>query len=86
MAKDVTDPADPIGVPPLREPVRARRPSTVVFADVVDSTALGELLDPESVHRILERFSGIARTILGRHGGEIEKFIGDAVVGVLRAD
>jgi class 3 adenylate cyclase/tetratricopeptide (TPR) repeat protein len=51
-----------------------------VFADVVDSTTLGELLDPESVHRILERFSGIARTILGRHGGEIEKFIGDAVV------
>ena len=74
-------PADPIGVPPLREPVRARRPTTVVFADVVDSTALGELLDPESVHRILERFSGIAQTILGRHGGEIEKFIGDAVVG-----
>ena len=80
MAKEVTDPADPISVPPLREPVRARQPSTVVFADVVDSTALGELLDPESVHRILERFSGIARTILGRHGGEIEKFIGDAVV------
>ena len=80
MAKDVTDPADPISVPPLRELVRARRPSTVVFADVVDSTALGELVDPESVHRILERFSGIARTTLERHGGEIEKFIGDAVV------
>src|SRR4029450_8695714 len=41
---------------------------------------LGELLDPESVHRLLERYSEIAREILERHGGEIEKFIGDAVV------
>ena len=45
-------------VPPARgEPVRARRPVTVVFADVVDSVTLGELFDPESVHRILERYS-----------------------------
>ena len=66
--------------PSPHEPVRGRRPTTVVFADVVDSTTLGELLDPESVHRILERYSEIARKILERHGGEIEKFIGDAVV------
>ena len=65
---------------PTVELVRGRRPATVVFADVVDSTALGEQLDPESVHRILERYSEIAREILERHGGEIEKFIGDAVV------
>ena len=70
-----------VAVPPRREPVRARRPTTVVFADVVDSTTLGELLDPESVHRILEQYSDVARDILGRHGGEVEKFIGDAVVG-----
>jgi class 3 adenylate cyclase/tetratricopeptide (TPR) repeat protein len=73
-------PAEAIAEPPLREPVRARRPTTVVFADVVDSTTLGELHDPESVHRILERYSDIAQRILGGHGGEIEKFIGDAVV------
>jgi class 3 adenylate cyclase len=70
----------PIAAPPRQEHVRGRRPATVVFADVVDSTTLGELLDPESVHRILERYSEIAREILERHGGEIEKFIGDAVV------
>jgi class 3 adenylate cyclase len=63
------------------EPIRARRPATVVFADVVDSTALGEQLDPESVHRILERYSETATAILERHGGTVEKFIGDAIVG-----
>jgi class 3 adenylate cyclase/tetratricopeptide (TPR) repeat protein len=73
-------PAAPVAAPSLQDAVRGRRPATVVFADVVDSTALGELLDPESVHRLLERYSEIAREILERHGGEIEKFIGDAVV------
>jgi class 3 adenylate cyclase len=73
-------PAAPVAAPSLHDAVRGRRPATVVFADVVDSTALGELLDPESVHRLLERYSEIAREILERHGGEIEKFIGDAVV------
>ncbi|MFL5979471.1 MAG: BTAD domain-containing putative transcriptional regulator [Gaiellaceae bacterium] len=63
------------------EPIRARRPATVVFADVADSTALGEQLDPESVHRILERYSETATAILERHGGTAEKFIGDAIVG-----
>jgi class 3 adenylate cyclase len=69
-----------VALPSPREAIRGRRPATVVFADVVDSTTLGELLDPESVHRILERYSEIAREILERHGGELEKFIGDAVV------
>ena len=66
--------------PHASEPIRARRPATVVFADVVDSTTLGERLDPESFHLLLERYSEIAREILERHGGVIEKFIGDAVV------
>ena len=70
-----------VAPPARREPVRARRPVTVVFADVVDSVTLGEFFDPESVHRILERYSEIALEIVERHEGEIEKFIGDAVVG-----
>src|SRR5580765_411221 len=70
----------PIATRARGEPIRGRRPTTVVFADVVDSTTLGEFVDPESVHRILERYSEIAREILERHEGEVEKFIGDAVV------
>src|SRR5262245_32887899 len=72
--------AAPVATRARGEPVRGRRPATVVFADVVDSTSLGEVLDPESVHRILERYSEIARETLERHEGEVEKFIGDAVV------
>jgi class 3 adenylate cyclase/predicted ATPase len=76
----VAPPSQPELRPSPPDRIRARRPSTVVFADMVDSTALGETLDPESVHRLLERYSAIATEILERHGGEIEKFIGDAVV------
>src|SRR4029077_8166478 len=78
---ELPPPAAPVAPPAGREPVRARRPVTVVFADVVDSVTLGEFFDPESVHRILERYSEIALEIVERHEGEIEKFIGDAVVG-----
>jgi class 3 adenylate cyclase/tetratricopeptide (TPR) repeat protein len=78
--------AAPVAVVAREEPVRARRPATIVFADVVDSTALGEQLDPESVHAILERYSEDARAILERHGGTVEKFIGDAIVGFFGMD
>ena len=66
---------------PAEEPIRARRPATVVFADVVDSTALAEQFDPELIHGVLDRYFRIATAVLERHGGEVEKFIGDAIVG-----
>jgi len=78
--------ASPVARVAPAEPVRARRPATVLFADVVDSTALGEALDPESVHGILERYSRDARAIIERHGGTVEKFIGDAIVGFFGMD
>ena len=76
----------PVAPPPAApvaaaEPIRSRRPATVVFADVVDSTALAEQLDPESVHAVLDRYSDVAAAIIERHGGTAEKFIGDAIVG-----
>jgi class 3 adenylate cyclase/tetratricopeptide (TPR) repeat protein len=59
-----------------------RRTVTVVFADVSDSTALGEHLDPEALRRVMERYFAEARTAFERHGGTVEKFIGDAVMAV----
>ena len=64
------------------ERIRARRPATVVFADLVGSTGLGEQLDPETVHAVLDRYSRISTAVLERHGGTVEKFIGDAVFGI----
>ena len=58
---------------------------TVVFADLVGSTARAEQLDPEDVRAILSPFHARLRHELERHGGTVEKFIGDAVVGVFGA-
>jgi class 3 adenylate cyclase/tetratricopeptide (TPR) repeat protein len=59
-----------------------RRIVTVLFADMVNSTALGEQLDPEEMRRLLTRYYTIARECVESHGGTIEKFIGDAVMAV----
>ena len=62
-----------------------RKVVTVVFADLVGSTARAEQLDPEDVRAILLPYHERLRTELERHGGTVEKFIGDAVVGVFGA-
>ncbi|MGH3128858.1 MAG: adenylate/guanylate cyclase domain-containing protein, partial [Gaiellaceae bacterium] len=62
-----------------------RKVVTVVFADLVGSTARAERLDPEDVRAILLPYHERLRTELERHGGTVEKFIGDAVVGVFGA-
>ena len=60
----------------------SRRTVTVLFADVADSTPLGERLDPESLRRVMTRFFEQMSVVLERHGGTVEKFIGDAVMAV----
>jgi class 3 adenylate cyclase/tetratricopeptide (TPR) repeat protein len=60
----------------------SRRTVTVLFADVADSTPLGERLDPESLRRVMSRFFEQVSAVLERHGGTVEKFIGDAVMAV----
>jgi class 3 adenylate cyclase len=59
-----------------------RRLVTILFADVVGSTALGESLDPEDVRALLGRLFAIARDAVEQHGGRVEKFIGDAIMAV----
>jgi len=63
-------------------PREVRRTITILFCDVTGSTALGESLDPESLRRVMARYFETARSCLERHGGTVEKFIGDAVMGV----
>jgi class 3 adenylate cyclase/tetratricopeptide (TPR) repeat protein len=59
-----------------------RKTITVLFSDVSGSTALGERLDPESLRHVLARYFDVAREAVERHGGVVEKFIGDAVMAV----
>ena len=60
----------------------SRRTVTVLFSDIVGSTALGELLDPEAVHIVVSSYFDAMRAVIERHGGTVEKFIGDAIMAV----
>ena len=64
------------------EPVAERRVCSVLFCDVVGFTPLAEARDPEAVRELLSRYFGVAQTVIGRYGGVVEKFIGDAVMAV----
>ena len=64
------------------EPVAERRVCSVLFCDLVGFTPLSESRDPESVRELLSEYFGLARTVIGRYGGVVEKFIGDAVMAV----
>ena len=55
---------------------------SVLFCDVVGFTPLSEARDPEAVRELLSQYFRVARTVIIRYGGVVEKFIGDAVMAV----
>ena len=59
-----------------------RRTVTLLFTDVTGSTAMGEQLDPEAFRGVMGRYFAVARAAVERHGGAVEKFVGDAVLAV----
>jgi class 3 adenylate cyclase/tetratricopeptide (TPR) repeat protein len=61
---------------------QVRKRVTVVFCDLSGSTAFGEQRDPEAVRATMRRYYDESRAIVERHGGTVEKFIGDAVMAV----
>jgi class 3 adenylate cyclase len=73
--------AKPAAVP--AEPVREMRKTvTVLFADLADSTGLADRLDPEALRKVLARHFELGSEAIRRHGGSVEKYIGDAVMAV----
>ena len=71
--------AAPLAVEQARE---QRKVVTILFCDLVGSTALGESTDPEALRARMRRYFDDLRTIIERHGGTVEKFVGDAVMAV----
>jgi class 3 adenylate cyclase len=69
-------------VPPAAPLGEERKLVTVLFADLVGSTALGARLDPEHLGEVTDAFFGAMRQEIERQGGTVEKFIGDAVMSV----
>jgi len=59
---------------PARE---VRKIVTIVFCDLTGSTALGDRTDPETLRTTMRGYYDEMRTILERHGGTVEKFVGD---------
>lgn len=70
----------PLAAPaPVRE---VRKVVTIVFCDLTGSTALGDRTDPEALRATMRGYYDEMRAILERHGGTVEKFVGDAVMAV----
>jgi predicted ATPase/class 3 adenylate cyclase len=63
-------------------PQELRKTVTIIFSDLKGSTALGEMIDPEALHEIKNRYFGVMADVLAHHGGKIEKYIGDAIMAV----
>lgn len=70
----------PLESPPEKREIR--KTVSLVFTDLAGSTAMAEKLDPETVRRVMARYFTLMSSILERHGGVVEKYIGDAVLAV----
>ena len=85
MASAKALPVTPAEPQPAVESARVadvRKTVTIVFSDLVDSSRLGLQLDPEAHRNLLRRYFDEMREVVERHGGMVEKYIGDAVMAV----
>ncbi len=78
----VSSPAVAEAARPLSALTTELRHVSVLFCDLVGFTPFSEKRDPEEVREVLSGYFELARAIVGRYGGVIEKFIGDAVMAV----
>ena len=74
--------AGALAAPVRAQPVAERRVTSVLFGDLVGFTTASESRDQEESRELLSRFFDGCRQVVGRYGGTIEKFIGDAVMAV----
>src|SRR6478672_502191 len=66
-----------------RDPARdSRKTITILFIDIVDSTRLSHDLDPEALRNLLARYFDELSAVIRRHGGVVERYIGDAIMEV----
>ena len=72
--------AVPAGGRPAPVTAGERRQLTVMFCDLVDSTALGEKLDPEELSSLLHAYRSICRGVITRYDGHVARFMGDGIL------
>jgi class 3 adenylate cyclase len=66
-------------------PQEVRKPATFIFVDLKGSTALTERIDQEAMSEIKKRYFTVMAAQIERHGGTVEKYIGDAVMALFGA-
>src|SRR5437588_407580 len=69
---------------PELPPQEVRKTVTIVFSDLKGSTAMGEKLDSEAVREVMTRYFDEMRAALERHGGTVEKYIGETTYRLVR--
>jgi class 3 adenylate cyclase len=70
----------PVTPAPARPATAERRQVTVVFIDLVGSTALGRQLDPEDLIRLLRRYREVCVAVIGKYDGFIAQYLGDGIL------
>src|ERR1043165_8055002 len=70
------------GAPPPLPAHEVRKTVTIVFSDLKGATVLGEQGDPGALQEVKERYFQAMAAEIARHGGKIEKYIGDAIMAV----
>jgi len=81
-AATASRPGMPVSDRSVVGPLAERRLVSILFADLVGFTSLAEGRDAEDTRELLTRYFDLAREVIGRYGGTVEKFIGDAVMAV----
>ena len=71
-----------VSAAPAAPPQEVRKVVSIVFSDLKGSTAMGEKLDSESLREVMTRYFDAMSAELEKHGGVVEKFIGDAIMAV----
>ena len=66
--------------PPMSAPEAERRQLTVMFCDLVGSTALSARLDPEDLRDILRAYQAACAEVIGRFDGHIAQYLGDGLL------
>ncbi len=79
---DTASSSEPEGKPESATPSTERRLVSVLFLDLVSFTTLSEERDAEDMRALLDSYYETTQTVIERHGGVVEKFIGDAVMAV----
>ena len=74
----MSEQAEPIGLSP--SPGAERRQLTVLFCDLVGSTALAEQLDPEDLGSVIRAYQELCAAAIARCGGHVASYMGDGVL------